>query len=43
MTETPGSIRRRAPILSEHAAEVLARIGIGDERLRDLRSRGVVK
>jgi len=43
MTETPGAIRRRAPIVSEHAAEVLAGIGIGDERLRDLRSRGVVK
>jgi crotonobetainyl-CoA:carnitine CoA-transferase CaiB-like acyl-CoA transferase len=43
MTETPGSIRRRAPLLSEHAAEVLAGIGIGDERLRDLRSRGVVR
>jgi crotonobetainyl-CoA:carnitine CoA-transferase CaiB-like acyl-CoA transferase len=43
MTETPGSIRRRAPILSEHAAEVLAGVGIGDERLRDLRSRGVVR
>lgn len=43
MTETPGAIRRRAPMLSEHAAEVLAGIGIGDERLRDLRSRGVVR
>jgi len=43
MTETPGSIRRRAPMLSEHAAEILSGIGIGDERLRDLRSRGVVK
>jgi len=41
MTETPGAIRRRAPMLSEHAAEVLAGIGIGDERLRDLRSRAV--
>ena len=43
MTETPGTVRRRAPMLSEHAAEVLAGIGIGDERLRDLRSRGVVR
>jgi crotonobetainyl-CoA:carnitine CoA-transferase CaiB-like acyl-CoA transferase len=43
MTETPGAIRRRAPMLSEHAAEVLAGIGIGDERLRDLRSRSVVR
>ena len=42
MTETPGAIRRRAPMLSEHAAEVLAGIGIGDEQLRNLRSRGVV-
>jgi hypothetical protein len=30
-------------MLSEHAAEVLAGIGIDGERLRDLRSRGVVK
>lgn len=43
MTETPGAIRRRAPMLSEHAAEVLAGIGIGGEQLRDLRSRGVVR
>lgn len=43
MTETPGAIRRRAPMLSEHAAEVLAGIGIADEQLRDLRSRGVVR
>jgi hypothetical protein len=30
-------------MLSEHAAEILAGIGISDERLRDLRSHAVVK
>jgi crotonobetainyl-CoA:carnitine CoA-transferase CaiB-like acyl-CoA transferase len=42
MTETPGGVRRRAPLLSEHAAELLSGIGIGPERLEDLRRRGVV-
>lgn len=42
MTETPGGVRRRAPLLSEHAAELLAGVGIGAERLADLRRRRVV-
>lgn len=42
MTETPGGITRRAPLLSEHAAELLSGIGIGPERLADLRRRRVV-
>ena len=39
MTETPGGVRRRAPLLSEHADELLARLGIDDERIRSLRER----
>ena len=42
MTETPGGVRRRAPLLSEHADELLARLGIDDERIRSLRERRVV-
>jgi crotonobetainyl-CoA:carnitine CoA-transferase CaiB-like acyl-CoA transferase len=42
MTETPGGVRRRAPLLSEHAGEVLAGIGIGAAELQSLRNRGIV-
>lgn len=42
MTETPGGVRRRAPLLSEHAGEVLAGIGIDAARLQSLRERRVV-
>ncbi|GGC70015.1 CaiB/BaiF CoA transferase family protein [Chelatococcus reniformis] len=42
MTETPGGVWKRAPMLSEHAETVLDSIGLGGERLEDLRSRGIV-
>ncbi|WP_334151527.1 CaiB/BaiF CoA transferase family protein [Hyphomicrobium sp.] len=42
MTETPGGVRRRAPMLSEHAAEILTGVGIDEQRLKSLRDRGVV-
>jgi len=42
MTETPGGVRRRAPLLSEHADEVLSAIGIDRSEVQSLRSRGVV-
>lgn len=42
MTETPGGVRRRAPMLSEHASEILARLGIDDARVRSLRERRVI-
>jgi crotonobetainyl-CoA:carnitine CoA-transferase CaiB-like acyl-CoA transferase len=42
MTETPGGVRRRAPLLSEHADELLASIGIDAAAARALRERRVV-
>ena len=42
MSETPGTIRRRAPLLGEHTDEILGEIGYDDERIAGLRARGVV-
>jgi crotonobetainyl-CoA:carnitine CoA-transferase CaiB-like acyl-CoA transferase len=42
MSETPGGVRSRAPMLSEHADEILAAIGIGAEEMQSLRERGVI-
>jgi crotonobetainyl-CoA:carnitine CoA-transferase CaiB-like acyl-CoA transferase len=42
MTETPGGIRRRAPLLSEHADELLARLGLDTQRIQSLRERRVI-
>ena len=40
--KTPGSITAPPPRLSEHTAEVLARIGYGTEEVTDMRTRGIV-
>ena len=42
LSATPGALRRPAPKLGEHTAEVLARIGIGDAELAALRSERIV-
>jgi len=42
MSETPGGVWRRAPLLSEHAEQLLAEIGIGAQQLQSLRERRVV-
>ncbi|HEY5841961.1 MAG TPA: CoA transferase [Mycobacterium sp.] len=42
MSATPGSIRRRAPLLGEHTDEVLGEIGYGAGEIAGLRSRGIV-
>jgi crotonobetainyl-CoA:carnitine CoA-transferase CaiB-like acyl-CoA transferase len=42
MTETPGGVHKRAPLLSEHAEQLLMRIGIDAASLQRLRERGVV-
>jgi crotonobetainyl-CoA:carnitine CoA-transferase CaiB-like acyl-CoA transferase len=42
MSETPWTLRRRAPLLGEHTEEVLREIGYSAERIADLRRNGVV-
>lgn len=41
-SRTPTSIRRAAPALGQHTAEVLAEVGVGAERYPQLRLEGVV-
>ena len=36
LSDTPGEVRRPAPLLGEHSAEVLAEIGYSDEQIADL-------
>ncbi|MDG6079857.1 CoA transferase [Erythrobacter litoralis] len=42
MSQTPGSLYRRAPTLGEHTAEVLAEVGLDESRLAQLREKGIV-
>lgn len=42
LSETPGSLYRRAPMLGEHTAEVLAELGLTDEQLAELRTSNVI-
>lgn len=42
MTETPGSIRRRAPLLGEDSIDVLHDLGYGDTEISSWRSAGVI-
>lgn len=42
LSETPGGVRRRAPLLGEHTAEVLGEIGYDAEAVEELRRMGVV-
>jgi crotonobetainyl-CoA:carnitine CoA-transferase CaiB-like acyl-CoA transferase len=42
LSQTPGGTRWLGPRLGEHTAEVLASVGIGEERLAELREQGVI-
>jgi crotonobetainyl-CoA:carnitine CoA-transferase CaiB-like acyl-CoA transferase len=42
LSATPGALRRPAPKLGQHTAEVLARIGIGGADLAQLESERIV-
>jgi crotonobetainyl-CoA:carnitine CoA-transferase CaiB-like acyl-CoA transferase len=42
LSATPGSIRRRAPLLGEHTDEVLGEIGYGTSEIADLRRDGII-
>lgn len=43
MTETPGGVRHRAPLLGEHTDEVLRAAGMSAEEIEDLRASGAVR
>lgn len=42
LSETPGVIRRRAPLLGEHTDEILGEIGYSADEVTGLRSRSVI-
>jgi crotonobetainyl-CoA:carnitine CoA-transferase CaiB-like acyl-CoA transferase len=42
LSATPGALRRPAPKLGEHTAEILARVGIGDAEVAELRCERIV-
>ncbi len=43
LSETPGAVRRRAPLLGEHTDEVLAAAGYADSDILRLRQAGAVR
>lgn len=42
LSETPGEVRRAAPLLSQHTDEILDELGVDVGRRHDLRERGVI-
>ena len=42
MSATPGTIRRRAPLLGEHTDEILDELGYATGQIADLRAHGIV-
>ena len=42
MSATPGTVRRRAPLLGEHTDEILDELGYAAGQIADLRAHGIV-
>ncbi|MGH2821130.1 MAG: CoA transferase, partial [Actinomycetota bacterium] len=42
LSATPGRIRNPAPVVGQHTDEKLKELGLPDERIADLRARGIV-
>jgi crotonobetainyl-CoA:carnitine CoA-transferase CaiB-like acyl-CoA transferase len=42
LSETPGRIRRPAPLLGEHTRQTLIEIGYSEAEIADLQERGIV-
>jgi crotonobetainyl-CoA:carnitine CoA-transferase CaiB-like acyl-CoA transferase len=42
LTQTPGSIRHRAPVLGEHTDEILTELGYDPMAIAKLREKGIV-
>ncbi|MDQ3566481.1 MAG: CoA transferase, partial [Actinomycetota bacterium] len=42
LSETPGKIRRPAPLLGEHTEETLSGLGYSEEEIADFRERKVI-
>jgi crotonobetainyl-CoA:carnitine CoA-transferase CaiB-like acyl-CoA transferase len=42
LSETPGTYRRRAPLVGEHTDEILAGLGYNDAEIAALREEGVI-
>jgi crotonobetainyl-CoA:carnitine CoA-transferase CaiB-like acyl-CoA transferase len=42
LTDTPPQFFRAAPLLGEHTDEILARLGYGNEAIKNLRTSGVI-
>ena len=41
-SETPGRIFKAAPLLGEHNREILGRLGLSDERIKELERTGII-
>jgi crotonobetainyl-CoA:carnitine CoA-transferase CaiB-like acyl-CoA transferase len=42
LSQTPGAIRHRAPVLGEHTDEILTELGYGPDAIAALREKGIV-